>query len=245
MSVGKLRTKTNKMLKEYDHIINHKSKSRKIKSNKYIYYKSNSLNRVMSYSQTIFDKCFLNTPNIDKKKYSIVFDIDDTLLVTDIQKKGQYYDMKVNQPVFDFYNYVLKHGINVFLITARPVSTKKETIKELNDNQIFKKSRGIPGYTKLLMYNKRYENDFNKSRSKFDNRSSIIKNGYTIIMNFGDLFSDLFLLFPFTGMLKIKNSNLFMEQYNDILQTKHKYIIFTPPDKTSIFAIKLCSNEYD
>lgn len=78
----------------------------------------------------------------DPTKYSIVFDIDETLLFPDKRLKRQ----RLNTPLVRLYRKVIKAGFQVFLVTARPDTGDNTllTLKEL-------KRDGIDLYTGLYM----------------------------------------------------------------------------------------------
>lgn len=119
-----------------------------------------------------------------KKRVAIVFDIDDTLI--DSNTKETIY------PMIILYRKILRMGIPIFLITARPPAYLQDTKEELENH-------GILGYQDLFMvdhdirtilhYTDRYLED--KAMRKAKARKYIEDNGYDILLNLGDDPGDL------------------------------------------------------
>jgi len=115
---------------------------------------------------------------IPKKKTDIVFfDIDDTLL-------QPYNNNKPIKHVVNFYNYLVKYGYNVAIITARPdfEQNLQHTLDDL-------KSIGIVNNYKFLML--RPSNEIDIKLFKIKARKQILDKGYTSLMSIGDNYWDM------------------------------------------------------
>jgi predicted secreted acid phosphatase len=116
---------------------------------------------------------------IPKKKTDIVFfDIDDTLLRSWAQIPTPV------QPVLDFYKYLISHGYNVAIITARP--DFKDNIKyTVNDL----KNIGIENDYKYLVLRPEYMQDIKEFKKMA--RKEILDKGYTPLISIGDMYWDV------------------------------------------------------
>lgn len=143
-----------------------------------------------------------------KKKPSVVFDIDDTLLNTyDYTLAEQFgYDpttnaIWVNNAAFPavFYmpqlvTFASNHGYQVFFITGRPQSQTDATIKDLTsagyaapaDGHLFLKPSSPPPYLHCAQAPKCTTTEYKSGTRKY-----ITSEGYAILADFGDQFSDL------------------------------------------------------
>lgn len=131
------------------------------------------------------------------KKLAIVFDIDETslsnypdILKMDFGGMPKTVDLLENQardpaikPILKLYNEAVKNGVTVFFITGRKDFQRKATIQNL-------KSAGYTSwetlYTKPNTYSLSSVVPYKSSK-----RNEIIKQGYDIIINIGDQWSDL------------------------------------------------------
>jgi predicted secreted acid phosphatase len=119
-------------------------------------------------------KFFENVPKT--KKDIVFFDIDDTLL--------RPYINEPVKPVLDFYNYLVKNGYNVAIITARPYTDENlnYTINDL-------KSIGIENSYKYLILRNIYTNDIKEYKKEA--RKQIVNDGYIPLMSIGDMHWDM------------------------------------------------------
>lgn len=132
-----------------------------------------------------------------KCKLAIVLDIDETSLSNYNNmrklsfggtKEEIYTDIdKGNDPAIPFthtlYSYAINHGVAVFFVTGRKEKFRTSTVKNL-------KNVGFATYKNLYME----PNNYNKSSAvpyKVAMRKKIIKDGYDIVVNIGDQYSDL------------------------------------------------------
>lgn len=131
------------------------------------------------------------------KKLAVVFDIDETtlsnyeilksinfafksdLLEPEIEK-GQ--DPAIN-PTLKLFNFAKDNDVAVFFVTGRRERLRASTVKNLKDV-------GYTEYVKLYMK----PNDYRRGSVipyKSETRESIEREGYTIVVNIGDQWSDL------------------------------------------------------
>ena len=160
------------------------------------YYDSGGHNQaVTQVVQEAYD--YLEYAKKTPGKTAIVFDIDDTLICSIEFEKEINYDFSVEKhrewivngkptpikPMQEFYNTVKELGIPIILITGREKSLKDITITELHKN-------GYSDWNKLIM-------SYSKSNSTTGNIKTLQrkelteKDGYRIIINIGDQYSDL------------------------------------------------------
>ena len=114
---------------------------------------------------------------IPKKKTDIIFfDIDDTLL--------RPFTNEPIKPVLDFYNYLVKNGYNIAIITARLYfeDNVKHTVNDL-------KSIGIQNSYKYLILRPEIFNDVKEYKTLA--RKNIIEQGFTPLMSLGDMYWDV------------------------------------------------------
>ncbi|ABX79071.1 HAD family acid phosphatase [Coxiella burnetii] len=131
------------------------------------------------------------------KKLAMVLDIDETSL-------SNYSDIKVLNfggtflqqdlaeadgddpaitPTLNLYRYAIQHGVAVFFITGRQEKYRTATIKNL-------KTAGYSQWARLYMK----PNDYRLNSAapyKISERKAIEKEGYDIVLNMGDQYSDL------------------------------------------------------
>lgn len=128
---------------------------------------------------------------------AVVFDIDDTLLSSyeffHTQLDFGYIPDRVDEwtnaanapaiaPVCDLFNYAADQGITVFIITGRPESQLEATVANLE-------LAGCGRYTELYM--KTSLSPSGTVEYKSQTRRQIQSDGYRIIVNIGDQWSDL------------------------------------------------------
>ena len=137
-------------------------------------------------------KSYSTTPG----KLAMVFDIDDTLLLTwkEVKKSDFSYNSKewnawaekanapAIKPTFDLFNQGKKQGVAIFLITGRGDELRKATEKNLG-------KAGFSGWVKL--YTKPKTAKGFAENYKTATRKKLTEQGYRIILNVGDQQSDL------------------------------------------------------
>lgn len=100
----------------------------------------------------------------------VVFDIDDTLIDS---KTGN-----IIHTMMHLYQRILDMGIPIYLVTARPPQYRKETLLELQKNN-------ITGYKHLYMVDNYVQRD-DKAMRKAKVRRYLEDEGYEILLNIGD-----------------------------------------------------------
>lgn len=120
----------------------------------------------------------LRKNNPTHSKMAIVFDIDDTAILTRNSKPLQTFQK--------FYNLAVQLKFNIFFITARVM--KPENIKYTQQQLI----KFFPKYNRLYMMPvlEMYERS-NWSYYKYNCRKDIVNKGFNIVLNFGDVLHDL------------------------------------------------------
>ena len=104
------------------------------------------------------------------KYHCVIFDIDDTLINT--------YSGRVIEPMKELYNFFVRKGIRVYILTARDPYYRFSTEDQLGRN-------GINQYKELFMVG-----NTSKGREKRMVRKMIESKGYKILFNIGDSDSD-------------------------------------------------------
>jgi predicted secreted acid phosphatase len=145
----------------------------------------------------ILQQAAVNQQTGNRKKLAIVLDIDETSLSnyhrmvkrdfvsdrTQIHKGILAADAPAIAPTLSLYRNALKHGIRVFFVTGRPLSTLQATKANLR-RVGYKHWAGL--YLRPNNYNQHSIIPF-----KTQTREAITKQGYTIIASIGDQYSDL------------------------------------------------------
>lgn len=135
--------------------------------------------------------------NVKHEKLAIVLDIDDTAISNYEDLKsidfGGNYDMRYQlllkgdetplEPTLSLYNLAIKNNIDVFFITGRPIKVKDITEKVLRND-------GYKKWTGLYFKTDEYKN-MSTIEYKTAMRKKITINGYKIVENVGDQYSDL------------------------------------------------------
>lgn len=114
-------------------------------------------------------------------KLSAIFDLDETVL--------HYFgdgldDCRIPQCIRSLLNFLRENGVQICFITARRENMRADTLKTLSNKGVLEESD--------LLFLK--PNDFPKNRSsvfKSRMRKQIQNNGFYILLNVGDQFSDL------------------------------------------------------
>ena len=154
-----------------------------------------------------------------------VFDIDETLILN-LENDG----FTVHEPVKRVYDFLQARGVAIFIVTAR---RKSEASADYAQEQIFKFYRG---WKKLYMVNKKHNDDDSASIFKFECRQRIIDDGYTIILNCGDNWSDLGL----TVEYKDNEYHRFKDDYPD----RSKHYVLEDVEETSKISWKVPNKDY-
>ena len=132
-----------------------------------------------------------------KNKLAIVFDIDETCLSNYKSLKSLDFGFQADslvpllekaddpaiEPTLKLYKYAKQNGVTVFFITGRPEGLRLITEANL-------KKAGFSEWEKLFLKPEKYEQ---KSVIPYKSgaRKSIEEEGYTIVVNIGDQWSDL------------------------------------------------------
>lgn len=113
----------------------------------------------------------------------VVFDLDDTLILQ--------YNRKPIRPMIELYKFFISQNVPIFIITARALSYKKKTVRELQLYGVSKCNSNTFGYQDIYMKPDIIDLD-DKKYWKRDMRKSIIDSGYKIIFNIGDDDTDFY-----------------------------------------------------
>ncbi len=130
------------------------------------------------------------------QKLAVVFDIDETLLSN--AASIQSLDFGGNAALFHaherkanaariastgaIFDYARQHGVAIFLVTGRSYKMQLPTIKNL-------KKQGLVGYQKLIMWPR--DSMTSVGQYKAHARCQILQQGYHIVLNVGDQWSDM------------------------------------------------------
>lgn len=145
----------------------------------------------------LYRSAWYNKKIKEPRKLAIVYDIDDAALnnysimkkynfadteeVWDVIQKST--DIPANEVALELYNEARELNVSVFFITAR-LEKYRDTTKKAIENA------GYTNYQGLYLISEKYEKlpfgDF-----KADVRREITENGYHIVLNIGDQYSDL------------------------------------------------------
>ena len=113
----------------------------------------------------------------------IVLDIDDTVLAC------RNHRVHRNEPLYFIYRYALKHGIKVFFVTARRHSFAAQlwTRQQLS-------LLGYDEYHGLSLMPRKFVAQRTAAHYKNLVRSTLVRQGHTLLLNAGDQWSDLMVL---------------------------------------------------
>ena len=150
------------------------------------------LGAVLQNARKDFDKLKLDKTSV------VIFDVDETALdnFNQIKKYDFGFDMKAWEDwiqaaaappvvqVRDFYQMLKQKGVRTIFLTGRSKRHFAATTKNLKD-------AGYEGYDTLIVRSSD-EEKIPASAYKLKKRQEITNAGYNIIMNFGDLESDLY-----------------------------------------------------
>ena len=154
-----------------------------------------------------------------------VFDIDETLILN-LESDG----FTVHEPVKRVYDFLQARGVAIFVVTAR---RKSEASAKYAQDQIGTFYRG---WKKLYMVNEEHNEDDSASIFKFECRQRVIDDGYTIILNCGDNWSDLGL----TVEYKDNKYHRFKDDYPD----RSKHYVLEDVEETSRISWKVPNKDY-
>ena len=173
-----------------------------LKSNVQSYHDSGEYEAELSKVAANADAYIMKRANVNSKlsvpqKLALVLDIDETsisnynnMLQHDfsgnfsvIEKSFLNTKAVPIRPILALYNDALKHHVAVFFITGRPEKYKESTIASLS-------FAGYHDWTNLYL---KPDNYHEKSIVQFKSqmRTSLEKQGYTVIASIGDQWSDL------------------------------------------------------
>lgn len=138
-----------------------------------------------------------NSASPHPKKLAMVLDIDDTALNNftqlrqwDFANDNESWDavqantkIPANAPVLELFNYAKQLGVTVFFITARPDVYTDPTKKALEN-------AGYTEYAGLYLMPKKYTWS-QAATFKTETRRQLTSQGYDIVVNMGDQYSDL------------------------------------------------------
>lgn len=138
-----------------------------------------------------------NQKSAHPRKLAIVLDIDETSLTNYhymlarhfLATKEQLHQEILNadapplKPILNLYRNALKHDISVFFITGRYETEREATLQNL-------KAAGYIKFNKLYLKPNTYDKP-SIVPFKSQTRNKIEQQGYTIIANLGDQYSDL------------------------------------------------------
>jgi acid phosphatase len=130
-------------------------------------------------------------------KDAVVFDVDDTVLSNycdekDIRfgyipKLSHEWVLRADAPAIDqtkqLYDYLVGRGFRIVFITGRKHDEYDATIKNL-------KNQGFQHFDKLIVRSEK-EADLSALEYKYIRRAQLVKEGYRIVGNVGDQWSDL------------------------------------------------------
>lgn len=128
---------------------------------------------------------------------AVIFDIDDTVLSNycdekDIRfgyipKLSHEWVMRADAPAIEqtkcLYDYLCKRGFRIIFITGRKYDEYDATVKNL-------KNQGFHQFDKLIVRSKE-EEGLSALEYKTVHRAKLVQEGYTIVGNIGDQWSDL------------------------------------------------------
>ena len=120
-----------------------------------------------------------------KKKWAAVFDIDETLLLNINRER-----VRKNPATAPVVTWLRNHGVKLFAVTARSFT---KGIREYSLQQLTAVGHDDYDEDSIGLTYDNYE-DFSRSWCKYRWRRKIMREGYEIILNAGDNFSDLFVL---------------------------------------------------
>ena len=132
-----------------------------------------------------------------QQKLAMVLDIDDTSLnFYDLQKTDDFssrQDLIIKRlsqskvppvkPILDLYNFALKNNVAVFFITGRAETMRSATTATLTN-------AGYKNWSGLYMRGPK-DTGRNTVDYKSSLRKQIIANGYDVVLNIGDQYSDM------------------------------------------------------
>lgn len=161
-------------------------------------YESEQAEITQKAKDILYRSVWLNHQLKNPKKLAIILDIDDTAINNyDVLKKYGFADNDAtwdivqrstkaiaNKPVYELYHEARALGVSVLFITARLDSKYHDSTKQAL------KSAGYIDYQGLNLITKEYEK-LSFADFKIAVRTKITKDGYHIVLNVGDQYSDL------------------------------------------------------
>lgn len=138
-----------------------------------------------SLSTVVIDKLTKIMDEEGSKKWAAVFDIDETLLLTINRER-----VRINPATEPVVTWLREHDVKLFAVTARSFT---KGIREYSLQQLEAVGHNDYDEDSIGLTFNNYE-DFSRSWCKYRWRRKIMREGYEIILNAGDNFSDLFVL---------------------------------------------------
>jgi acid phosphatase len=139
----------------------------------------------------------LRANQLNPKKLAVVFDIDDTLISNYPQVKARDFaqtrkdvdeviggDGAVTVPgMLKLFNFAKAHQVTVILVTGRPEKLRDHTVDQL-------KQAGYAEWDQLYLRSPD-QKDLNAAAYKTTIRKNVEQQGYEVVLNIGDQYSDL------------------------------------------------------
>ena len=154
-----------------------------------------------------------------------VFDIDETLILN-LENDG----FTVHEPVKRVYDFLQARDVAIFIVTAR---RKTMASADYAQKQIIK---FYDGWKKLYMVNKKHNMEESASIFKFECRQRVIDDGYTIILNCGDNWSDI--------GLTVKHEDNEYHRFKDKYPDRSKHYLLEDVEETSRISWKVPNKDY-
>lgn len=152
---------------------------------------ANCVSKLINFSNTLIDK-YYDTDDV----YAIVFDIDDTIIETSVNKVTRVEITETLPMMHNVYkkflttlNYKGKHMFKVFFVTARSESYRDQTIETLR-NHDFSEYEYLYMRPPILDKRNLDETDcvcYFKERARMDIETA---KGYKILLSIGDQYTD-------------------------------------------------------
>jgi len=156
-----------------------------------------------------------------------VFDIDETLILN-VEDDGY----KVHRPVYDVVQFLRKHHVPVFVVTAR---RKSEASAAYAMEQLYTFYDEFDG---LYMVNKEHDEDDSASIFKFRSRQRVMDKGYTIVLNAGDNWSDL-------GLMAKNEKHQVHTEWKTTYPSRKKHYLLENVEETSLLSWKVPNKDYE
>jgi predicted secreted acid phosphatase len=157
-----------------------------------------------------------------------VFDIDETLILN-VEDDGY----KVHRPVYDVVQFLRKHQVPIFVVTARRKS-EASAVYAMEQLYTFYKDE----FDGLYMVNKEHDEDDSASIFKFRSRQRVMDKGYTIVLNAGDNWSDL-------GLMAKYEKHQVHAEWKTTHPSRKKHYLLKNVEETSMLSWKVPNKDYE